>query len=98
MLFAVHFVDRQERYEVRIRYLQAHIEWLDQHKERVLIGGSLRNEPGDQPIGGLWIVEAESSTVIEMLIRTDPFWINGLRESYEIHHWSKAFQDRSVLV
>ncbi|MFA6311166.1 MAG: YciI family protein [Sterolibacterium sp.] len=98
MLFAVRFFDRADRYEVRQQHLQAHIEWLDQRKDRVLVAGSLRNELGTQPIGGLWIVDAENPTEIEQLIESDPFWANGLRQSYEIHHWSKAFPERMVPV
>jgi uncharacterized protein YciI len=60
--------------------------------------GSLRNEPEEQPVGGLWIVEAESKNVIEALIESDPFWVSGLRRQYEILHWSKAFADRKVPV
>jgi uncharacterized protein YciI len=98
MLFIVRFTDRPDRYEARKRFLQAHIDWLDQHKDRVLVGGSLREAPGEQPVGGLWVVEAESQADIEALIRSDPFWVNGLRQSYEILHWSKAFPDRKVPV
>lgn len=98
MLFAVHFIDHQDQHETRKQYLQAHIDWLDQHKDHIRVGGSLRNEPGDQAVGGLWIVEANGKAEIETLIHTDPFWIQGLRQSYEIHHWSKAFTDRKVLI
>ncbi|MDH3317589.1 MAG: YciI family protein [Gammaproteobacteria bacterium] len=98
MLFVVRFTDKQDRKEVREQFLQAHVDWLDQHKQHVLVGGSLRRTPGEQPVGGLWIVEAESRSEIQQLIRSDPFWINGLRQNYEILHWSKAFADSKVPV
>jgi uncharacterized protein YciI len=46
----------------------------------------------------LWIAEADSKDQLEELIRTDPFFIAGLRESYEILHWSKANAQRKALV
>lgn len=98
MLFAVRFIDKQDQHEIRVRFLQAHIDWLDQNKERVLVGGSLRSELSEQAVGGLWIVEADSKTAIEALVQSDPFWVKGLRQHYEILHWSKAFADRKVLV
>jgi len=98
MLFAVQFVDRQDRYAVREQHLQAHCAWLDRHRDVVLVGGSLRNAPADQPVGGLWIVEAESRAAIAALIQTDPFWMHGLRERFEIYHWSKAFPERHALI
>lgn len=97
-LFAVYFLDKQGSLAVRQQYLGAHIAWLDQHKECILVGGSLRHQPGDAALGGLWIVDAESKAEIEELILTDPFWINGLRASVEILYWSKAFPERQSLI
>ena len=98
MLYAVRFFDRPDRLAVRQQYLKAHVAWLDEHRERILVGGSLRDAPGETPVGGLWIVEAESKKDVEELFATDPFWVNGLRERYEILFWSKAFPDRKVPV
>ena len=98
MLFAIIFTDKLGYGEVRKASLQAHIDWLEQNKEVVLVGGSLRQEVGETPIGGLWIAEAETKEQLDALIKTDPFFIAGLRESYEILHWSKANAHRKALV
>ena len=98
MLFAITFTDKLGYGEVRAANLQAHIERLEKNKEVVPVGGSLRHEIGETPIGGLCIAEAESKAQLEELIRTDPFFIAGLRESYEILHWSKANAQRKVLI
>lgn len=98
MLFAIIFTDKLGHGDIRAANLQAHIDWLEQSKEIVPVGGSLRHELGETPIGGLWICEAESKAQLEELVRTDPFFIAGLRDSYEILHWSKANAQRKVLV
>lgn len=98
MLFAVRFHDKQGMVECRKENLARHIEWLDEHRNTILIGGSLRESPEQTAIGGLWIVDANSRDAIMTLIQTDPFWQMGLRESVEILHWSKAFENRRVLV
>ncbi len=98
MLFAIIFTDKIGYGKVREANLQAHIDWLEQNRVVVPVGGSLRHELGETPIGGLWICEAESKAQLEEVIRTDPFFIAGLRESYEILHWSKANAQRQVLV
>lgn len=98
MLFAVIFTDKAKHGDVRAANLQAHIEWLERHKDVILVGGSLRHGLGDTPKGGLWIAEAESKAQLEELLKTDPFHIAGLRESYEILHWSKANAERKVLI
>jgi uncharacterized protein len=98
MLFAITFTDKLGYGEIRAANLQAHIEWLEKNREVVPVGGSLRHELGETPIGGLWIAEAESKAQLEELIKTDPFFIAGLRESYEILHWSKANAQRKALI
>ena len=97
MLFVVRFTDKPDSLAIRRKFLPAHIEWLDLHRDTILVAGSLRTEPGAVPVGGLWIVEAESKEAVETLLREDPFWTQGLRQGYEILHWSKA-SERKVLV
>ncbi len=98
MLFAVIFIDKAAHGDVRSANLQAHIEWLEENKAVIPVGGSLRHEPDETPKGGLWIAEAESKLQLEELLKTDPFYVAGLRQSYEILHWSKANAARKVLI
>lgn len=98
MLFIVLFSDKPDCAEIRAANLQAHIDWLEKHKDLIPIGGSLRHELGETPKGGLWIVHADSKEQIENLIKSDPFFIAGLRQHYEILHWSKANAERMVLI
>ena len=98
MLFAVIFTDRPGQGDVRAQHLQAHVDWLEAHRDVIPVGGSLRVEPGDVPRGGLWIAEADSKAQIERLLRTDPFYLAGLRQGWEILHWSKANAARRALI
>jgi len=98
MLFAVIFTDRPGQGDVRAQHLQAHVDWLEAHRDVIPVGGSLRVEPGDLPRGGLWIAEAGSKAQIERLLRTDPFYLAGLRQHWEILHWSKANAQRQALI
>jgi len=98
VLFAVLFTDIPGLGELRARHLQAHIEWLELNKDAIPVGGSLREELGQVPRGGLWISEASSKNQLDDLLKTDPFYIAGLRQSYEILHWSKANEERKVLI
>jgi uncharacterized protein YciI len=97
MLFIVRFTDKPNVAELRTRFRADHKEWLDKNRDVVLVPGALRSDP-ETPIGGLWIVEAEGRQQIEDLLKSDPFWVNGLRDSVEILHWFKAFPERKVPV
>lgn len=98
MLFAVRFTDNADRVAVRQTFMAAHLDWLDRHESVVKAAGSLRVAPDQPPVGGLWLVDAESVEEVESLLRTDPFWIEGLRADYEIRYWSKAFANRVAAI
>ena len=97
-LFAVRFHDHADQLEVRQTQMPAHLAWLENHQDQVLVAGSLRTAPQDSPQGALWVVRACSRAHVQALIESDPFWQHGLRASCEILHWSKAFPDRATLV
>lgn len=98
MLFAIRFRDRPGSHHVRQQWLASHIAWLDERRDSILVAGSLRNSPHEHPVGALWIVDADSKAAAEALFQNDPFQLNGIRESFEILHWSKAFPNQQVLV
>lgn len=97
-LYILQFEDKPDVAETRQKLFQSHLEFLDRMKDKVLVPGSLREVPGDRPLGGLWIVEANDENEVKELFKDDPFWVNGLRASYRINRWQKAFPDRKVPV
>ena len=97
MLFAVLFTDKPGHGALRAEHLQAHIAWVEEHQDTVLVAGSLRVEPHAVPKGGLWVVEAPSKEAVLALVQSDPFYTCGLRQDVEVLHWSKALQ-KKVLV
>ena len=98
MLFIVQFEDKPNTQELREKLLPSHVEFLDSKKDQVLVPGSVREVPSDRPLGGLWIVEAEDASAVKEIFKDDPFWVNGLRASYRINRWAKAFPERKTLV
>ncbi len=95
MLFAVLFTDKPGHGALRAANLDAHVRWVADHQDTVLVAGSLRVEPGEVPKGGLWIVEAPSKQHVLDLIATDPFSTCGLRQHVEVLHWSKALDKKT---
>jgi hypothetical protein len=93
MLFVVILTDRPNTAALRQQWLPAHLEWLKQ-QTAVRQAGSLREQPDANPIGGCWVVEAPDSAAVSSLIESDPFWVNGLRQSVRVLHWSLVFPER----
>ena len=98
MLYIVQFEDKPDMGELREKLLQSHFDFLDKMKDRVLVPGSMREVPGDKPLGGLWIVDAADEADVKEIFKDDPFWTNGMRASYRINRWQKAFPDRKVAI
>jgi uncharacterized protein YciI len=96
MLFIVQFQDKPGTTDLRDKLLKSHFEFLDRVSDRVLVPGSLREDPGDTPVGGLWIIDAQDEAEIREIFKDDPFWTNGMRATVRINRWVKAFPDRKV--
>ena len=91
MLFLVRLTDRSSAGELRSQFLEAHKAWLMERREQVRAAGILRKDENEPSLGACWIVAAESRKAVEQLVRSDPFYLNGVRDTYEILLWSRAF-------
>ena len=98
MLFVVRLTDKPGSSAIRQKSQPAHLRWLEEHQSEILSAGSLRVDAHSAPVGAMWIVSAQHKEEVEDLLRTDPFWQQGLRQSFEVLIWSKAFPERSVTV
>ena len=93
MLYVVLFEDNATLgADDRRRHMAAHLSFLEHNAARIKAAGPLRAPSGD-PVGGLWIVEADSPDVVDGLVKADPFWPTGLRRSVRILGWSQVFAD-----
>ena len=97
MLFAVLFEDNDNcAVDVRTRYMEAHLDFLDKHASMIKAAGPLRHSEG-LAAGGLWLVQADTPDAVDQLVRTDPFWPTGLRRSVRVLIWKQVFADGACL-
>ncbi len=98
MLYAVLFEDNAALgADIRRQHLPAHLSFLEKNAARIKAAGPLRASSGD-PVGGLWVVEADSPDVVDALVKEDPFWPTGLRHSVRILSWTQVFADGRRLI
>jgi len=64
MLFIARFTNKPERAALLSQHYPAHLEWLKQHESAILAAGALRTEPDATPVGGLWIIRADSKSEV----------------------------------
>jgi len=90
------FEDKADALALRERFTAEHMAYLDAHRERILLPGGMRPVPGGALQGGLWVMEVESREEAVRLCEDDPFFRHGLRHTYRLAVWGKAFPDRRV--
>jgi uncharacterized protein YciI len=89
------FEDDLGMLEVRRTYGQAHLDYLAANESEILIGGGLRNGPGESFAGGLWVLEVASRERAVELVESDPYYVPALRK-YKLFTWGKAFEEKVV--
>jgi hypothetical protein len=55
--------------------------------------GRLRDEASGEGVGGLWLVDAESSEAVRALVEADLFWPTELRSTVRVLAWTQVFAD-----
>ncbi len=84
---AAEFVGWENVVEKRAPYRQAHLEGLNQQKERgilVTIG------PTADLSQVFAIYQAASESEVRELIESDPYWQNGIWTEYQVKEWIQA--------
>jgi uncharacterized protein len=75
---------------IRKHHHQAHFDYLQQHSDRILIGGGLRQGPDEWWNGGLWVLEVATREEAAALVEADPYFKLGLSKGYRLMIWGKA--------
>lgn len=92
MLFVVHALDRSEALTTRAKHYRAHRAHLDgalTEGLEVVSAGPLVADDGETPIGSLLVFEAENRGAVEGFCRADPYQVNGVWETIQIHAYVK---------
>jgi uncharacterized protein len=92
MLFVVHALDREDALTTRAKNYRAHRAHLDQAKAggiEVVSAGPLVADDGETPIGSLLVFDARDRQVVEGFCREDPYQVNGVWKTVQIHAYVK---------
>lgn len=84
------FDDNAGLESIRKEHSATHFDYLNAHRDKIIIAGGLRQAPGEWPFGGLWVLEVNSKDEAERLIEHDPYFQLGLRKGYRLLVWGKA--------
>jgi uncharacterized protein YciI len=92
MLFVIHSTDKNDGIATRAKFYRAHRVHLDQAERYdvdVVTAGTLIADDGETPVGSIFVIDAKDRTATDAFIRSDPYRINGVWETVQIHGYNK---------
>jgi uncharacterized protein YciI len=81
-LYAMNCRDKPNSLQVRMGAREAHLAYMNSLGDKVKLGGPFLD--GDQMVGSLIIVEADSLEDAQVISANDPYRLAGLFETVEI--------------
>lgn len=98
MLFSAEFGQHADQPNVFKQALQPHLDYLELHKDKVLLSATKYDHDGKKALGFLWLIEARDFAEAESICQQDPFWIAGLRTSFELTQLIKALPHHKSMI
>jgi uncharacterized protein len=92
VLFAVTIEDRPGMGGTRRAVRAAHLDWLERHREMLVIAGPIMDAEGNS-IGSVRVIEAPDRAAVEALTDGDPFAQAGCFARVAIHPYRIVFKD-----
>lgn len=84
MLYIIYQIDKPDAQDVRARTREAHLAYLDQHKDILVLGGALLADHSDARLGSVLIVNVPSRAAADAFSANEPFRKAGLFQSVSI--------------
>lgn len=91
MLFMFHCTDKAGAADVRAGNRNAHLDYLEAHKDRIFAAGPLLGDDGNGMVGSLLVIECADKAAAEDFAANDPYAKAGLFEKVEIRPWRRVF-------
>ena len=92
MHFVIHAVDRPDALTTRAKFYRDHRVHLDEaprYGVKVMTAGTLVAPDGETPVGSLFVLEAENRGAIDAFTRSDPYHVNSVWQSVDVHYYNK---------
>ncbi len=90
MPFAIICTDKSGQGSLRADNRPAHLDYLESHRDRILMAGPLLGEDGQSPVGSLLIMDFDELTQAHAFAAGDPYAKAGPFDRVEIKAWRKV--------
>ena len=84
MLYVIYQIDKPNGQAIRAAQRAAHLKYLDDHEDILVLGGAMLAEDGTTRTGSVLIINVPSQEAAERFSANEPFRQAGLFERVEI--------------
>jgi uncharacterized protein len=92
MLWVVHAIDKKDALATRAKFYRDHRIHLDRaesYEVGVVTAGTLVADDGETPAGSIFVIDAKNRAAVDAFTRSDPYCINKVWESVQVHGYNK---------
>jgi len=90
MLYIIYQIDRTDGAAIRAEQRLAHFEYLDQHRDILVLGGALLAEDGTTREGSVLVINVRSRDEAERFSANEPFRKAGLFQRVEVRRMRRG--------
>ncbi|HZK04580.1 MAG TPA: YciI family protein [Actinomycetaceae bacterium] len=95
MAYLIDCVDKPDGDALRQQTRDAHLAYLTENADRLLLAGAKWTDDGQTALGSVLIVDVETREQAEAFAAADPYSRAGLFEEVKVTHYRVAFLDRT---
>lgn len=98
MYYLVYRKDASGAKELRVKFMEPHLEYIKEYKKRFLIGGPFFDPAADDnsdnnASGGCFIIKADSYAEVRGIVDNDPFTKEGVFGTIIIERWKPVIRN-----
>ncbi|MEM6462024.1 MAG: YciI family protein [Pseudomonadota bacterium] len=81
MAFHIYCIDDPAKSDLRLETRPEHLRYMIAHKDRILFGGPIKNEPDGPTVGSAFALGYETRAEVDSFLENEPYFLAGLFES-----------------
>lgn len=89
-MFVVECKDKKGALQLRLDTRPAHLAFMDEHPDKVVLAGPLLTDDHQSPIGSLLVLNFDDRTELDAFLAQDPYVKAGLFERVEVVPFRKV--------
>lgn len=91
MAYVIECTDKTGAIDIRKANREAHLMYLDSHKDRIIAAGPLLDDSAEGMVGSLLIMDFATEAEVETFCANDPYAKAGLFDKVTYRPWKRVY-------